>query len=1022
MGKIVEFFLNRPILVNLIVITMVGLGIKSGYESQKEGFPEISLNKIIIQTIYPGASARDVELNVTVPIEDALQEVEGIKEIVSVSEESVSRIEVEADNNATPDEFQKLYGEVENALSQVDDLPKEIDGKPVMSEFTSKDIPIMEIAYTGSYKNLKPYIDYIEAKIKKIEGVAFVDIMGLPDQEVQIMVDAVKARRYMVGLRTIAQAIGKRNLEGSGGTLESFTDEKKIVFLSKFKNYRDVLDTNIIMNPEGYGVKLKDVATVSVEPKDMKLIVRNNGKRGATLSIRKTGSSDLIKVIDKINTMLTKENLPAGVEMKVLLDQSSLTRDRISLLVGNALMGFVLVTTVLFMMFNFKTAFWTAFGIPFTLFGMLIFLNTTGISLNLISLAGFIIIIGMLVDDAIVISEEINSNKEKGMEPRKAAIEAVKKMWIPVTGACLTTMVAFTPILSIGGFPGKFVWAIPVMVIVGLLISLFESFFVLPAHLYHGKPSKQEKKNIILFMERGYKKIIDGAVKYRYIVLLFFVALMVLSVFSFKNFVTKDPFPQDAAEGFNIKITLPKGASTEKTKAEVQKFEKRLLALPENELVGFSTRLGTQMELSATERGTQSNIAIIFVYLKPLSNRDRTAIEIMDSLKTKIKEAVNPKYTDYSFNITRIGPPMGKPFEIRVIANDDLLRQKKENEIKEYLTTIDGVYDIETDEIAGKDELDLILNYDMLAVTGLTVEDVLTTLRIAFDGQIVTDMATTEKKIDFRLRLDQKGRKDANFIRNLPILNKYGNLINLKEFVTLKRQPAKAEYHHIDGKRSTTIIGNLDIEKISPVNAMNLVKKKFPGDKKVTVAFSGQPVENELVFGDIGSSAAVALIGIFLLITLILNSFSKPFIIIAPLPFIIIGVTFALLSHGIPISMMGGVAVVGLMGVVVNGSIVMVHTIDDLAEASGITREVITDGAVSRLRPIMLTTVTTILGILPTGYGWGGYDPFLSLMCIVLAYGLLFSTTIVLFLVPILYNIGLDIEKLIHRTQEDSSS
>ena len=494
MGKFVEFFLNRPMLVNLIIIAIIGLGIKSVYEARKEGFPAISMNKIIIRTIYPGSSAGDVEINVTVPIEDALEEVEGIKEVLSVSEEGISIVKVQADDNAKPGEFRKLYNNVENALSEIDNLPKDIEGKPSMNEFTSSDVPVMEIACTGSYKKLKSYIDSLEAKIKKIIGVSNVDVIGLPDEEVWILIDPLLARKYMVGLRMIYNAIKKRNLEGSGGTLESFLSEKKIVLLNKFNKYEDVMDTNIIMNPDGFGIKLRQVAKIKVVPEDMKLIVRNNGKRGATLSVRKTSSSDLIKTVDSVNRLLKKETLPEGVEMKVLLDQSRLTRDRISLLVSNALMGFILVVAVLLIIFDIRTAVWTAFGIPFTLFGMLIFLNSYGISLNLISLGGFIIIIGMLVDDAIVIAEEINGNKEKGMGPKEAAVKAVKKMWMPVTAACLTTMVAFSPLFSLGGFPGKFIWAIPLMVIVGLLISLFESFFILPAHLSHGKAKKLKRR------------------------------------------------------------------------------------------------------------------------------------------------------------------------------------------------------------------------------------------------------------------------------------------------------------------------------------------------------------------------------------------------------------------------------------------------------------------------------------------------------------------------------------------------
>ncbi len=1009
MRNLVGFFINRPMLINIIVLAIIALGVKSATEIRKEGFPEISMNKIIIQTIYPGSSAGDVELNVTVPIEDALEEIEGIKEILSVSEEGVSRIEIQADDNASPEEFRKLYNDAESALASISDLPKDIEGKPSIQEFTSSDVPVMEISYTGEYKILKPYIDRLELKLKKLSGVSNVTTIGIPDEEVQILVDPVRAREQKIDLKMILRAIQKRNLEGSGGTLESFIGEKKIVFLSKFDRYQDVLDTNIIMNNEGFGTKLKQIANLKVIPKESNLIVRNNGDRGATISIKKTGSSDLIKTVDGINSFLEKETLPDGVVCKVLFDQSRLTRDRISLLAGNAVLGFILVVAVLLMIFNIKTAVWTAFGIPFTLCGMFIFMKIYGISLNLISLGAFIIILGMLVDDAIVIAEEINSNKEQGMEPKDAAVEAVKKMWVPVAASSLTTMVAFSPLFSLGGFPGKFIWAIPLMVIVGLLISLFESYFLLPGHMSHGKVKKTLKKPFVIKFENLYEKAMVKAVNRKYLFISLMVILLMASVVLFARFVDKDPFPQDAAEGFSIAVTLPKGSPPEETEKSVIEMEQLLKKLPENEIVGFSSRIGTQSLLSATTMGTQNNIAVIFVYLKPFSQRDRTADQIMAALKKDITRAAVQSHSLFVMNLSRLGPPMGRPFEIRIISNDNELRGNKEREIRKYLKTLPGIFDIENDDIEGKNELNLKINHDILSRTGLTVEDVLTTLRIAFDGMIVTNLSTVDKTIEFRLRLNERARADKNFIDNLPIANSMGNIINLSMFTSLVEQQSRAGIHHINGIRATTIFGNTDLKKISPVEVMNKVRSLYPSDANVAIEYSGQPVETNQIFSGLASAALAAFVGIYLLISLILNSFSKPLIIMTSIPFLVIGFAFVLITHGIPASMMGGIAMVGLMGVIVNNSIIMADTIRGLSGDHQITKNIIIKGAVSRLRPVLLTTITTVFGVLPTGYGIGGSDPFLAHMSLVLAYGLLFGTAITLFMVPLLFTASVDI-------------
>ncbi len=1007
MGKIVEFFLDRPLLVNIIVITVIGLGIINAFKSQKEGFPEISLNQIHIITVYPGASARDVEINVTASIEEALEEVDGIKEITSVSEEGISSIIVKANENATDADFQDLYTEVDNALSKIDDLPNDIESKPTINKFTSKDIPVLEVSFSGTYESLKKYIPYIENKIKKVSGVASIDVIGLPDEEIHILVDPIKAKKKMVGLTTISYAIKKRNLEGSGGTLESFIGEKKIVSFNKFKEFKDVLETNVVMSSEGYGVKLKEIATCAITPKDMKLLVRNNGKRGVVLVIKKNAKSDIVKTVEAVKRTLKKFQPPKEISSKITVDQSDFTKSRLEILIGNSFIGFILVTILLFLIFNRKTAIWTAFGIPFTLLGMIIFLKLNNITLNIISLGGFIIVLGMLVDDAIVIAEEINSNKEKGMEPKQAAIEAVKTMWIPVTGACLTTMVAFSPILSIGGFPGKFVWVIPVMVIVALAISLFESFFILPAHLYHGKAVKQTKKKLVIYLENKYRKILEKTIKFKYISVSTLLIILFLSIIIMNIAVKKDPFPQESAETFFIKVTLPKGTNIVKSKKQLQKIEDILLKLPQNELKGFSTRIGTQSELSSTERGTQSNLAIIFVYLTKYAKRSRTAEDIMKDLRPKVAKVI-PKTTEAAFTLKRFGPPLGRDFEIRISSHNDMNREKTEKAIRKYLSTVKGIHDIQNDNIEGKDELNLVLNHDLLSRTGLTVEDILMTLRIAYDGVIVTDITRNNKKIDFRLRLNQKGRADISYIRQLPILNKQGYMINIKEFVSLKKQKAQAQIHHLDGKRTTTLYGNTDKKIIAPEKVMNLVKQKFKSTANVDITYSGQPVESNKIFSDLFIAAIAALIGVYLIISLIFNSMTKPIIIILTIPFGVIGIVIALLTHSIPMSMFAGVAMVGLIGVIVNDSIVMVHTISHETD-KGLNIEGIIKGAVSRLRPILLTTVTTFIGVIPTGYGIGGYDPFLSHMCISLGYGLVFATFSLLIFVPVAYSIWMDV-------------
>ncbi|MCC5813588.1 MAG: efflux RND transporter permease subunit, partial [Leptospira sp.] len=676
---------------------------------------------------------------------------------------------------------------------------------------------------------------------------------------------------------------------------------------------------------------------------------------------------------------------------------------------------------------NLQTAFWTALGIPVSLLGMLIFLRSMDISLNLISLAGFIIIIGMLVDDAVVIAEEYNKNREMGMEPKDAAKEAVGRMWSPVLASTLTTIIAFAPLFMVGGFPGAFIWTIPLMVIVGLSFSLLESFVMLPVHLTHSKKMEHGENKWMNRIESLYKRTIMFALKKRYFVLAGFTLLLILSMVTLRMIIKKDPFPQDAAESFRISLTYPLGYTEAQTEEAIRSIENLISKIPEEELLGYSVRIGTHSESSYAKRGTQNNLATIFVYLTSYQSRGRTAMEIMELVRSDLEELKKTQKQSessnpfrYVINLNRIGPPMGRDIEIRIISNNDEIRKEKERAILEYLSGLEGVLETETDQVEGLREIVVNLDQRKLGITGLTVDDVLVSMKMAIDGIIVTDISRGEDRLDFRLKLQEGAIKDPEFNRQkllsrqesvLPILNKAGYSIKMPEIVNLRERSSEASIMRLDGIRTSTVFANLNGKILPPTDLMKMIREEFPNESNFTIEFSGQPVETELIFSGLVQAGMVAILGVYLMIALIFNSYSRPAVVMFSLPFMAIGLALVLLTHGIPGSMMVGIAVVGLMGVVVNASIVLIDTITKWNSDGKVDMITIVEGSVSRLRPILLTATTTILGVLPTGYGIGGSDPFLSHMSLVLAYGLFFATAIILILVPVQYMIGIDIRK-----------
>jgi multidrug efflux pump subunit AcrB len=1011
MEALSRYFLDRPLQVNIIVLLVFIFGVLSMINIKKESFPSVSQNKVIITTVFPGASAKDIEINVTGIIEEGLEDVSNIKEVISTSQESMSRITVTADDSLNQEQFSKVYDDIGNALVTLTDLPADIEG-PTYKQVTSDDMGIIEIALSGDMDVVRTFVPFVVKEIEKLPGISKVNEIGFPDKEYHILIDAEKARKNYVDLRQIADAIRSRNVEGSGGTLESYIGEKKVVAYNKFHSLDDVLETNIRRSFDGQGVRLKEVATIKQGEEDVRLRVRNDGQEGVSLIVKKKTNADLLNTLDGLNERLAQMHIPEKVELKLLNDQSMLTRDRISLLGGNALMGMVLVFVILYLVLGFKTAFWTSFSIPFAFMATFLTIPYFGITLNAVALGGFVLTLGMLVDDAIVVAEQINREKEEGYHDSEAGARAIKKIWLPVFGASVTTIIAYSPLAQMGGLPGKFVWAIPAIIATALVWSLFESYFLLPSHLCHGKPVPVKKKQFVVRFEGAYEKALRFCLQFRYVFILIFISLLASALFLAKNSIQKDPFPQDAAEAFTIQVSHSSGSSFEKTRDDMIEIEKLLLALPKSDLSGLSVRLGTHSPSSSTERGTESHLSMVFVYLKPFSERERTAQEIIDSLVVESKSLFKSRNMTGLFELVRFGPPVGKAFEVRVAVNDAEVRRKKVNEISEFIRALNGVNHVDDDELEGKGELNLMIDYDELSELGLTVQDVLTVIKISFDGLIVTDITEDNSTVDLRLRLNEKGRADIEFINQLGIMNQSGRLVEMGQFLTIEEQSSLPEIYHVDGLRTITIFGQIDKEIISPGEVMAAVADKFKSTAEIQISYAGEPIENEIIFGDLATAGIIALIGIFLTIVLILNSLTMPLIILAAIPFGAVGVIYSVYFHDISFSLFVGISLVGLFGIIVNDSLVMVFSIQEMMKTRDDNRELVVEGAIKRLRPVTLTSITTVAGLLPTAYAIGGYDPFISPMCLALGYGLLFGTLIVLLLVPILFYVRLDVLQL----------
>lgn len=1015
MIKIIKYFLNNKIAVNVFVIGLFLLGLISFNKIPKEGMPGIELNQIQITTIYPGAAPEDVELNVTVPLEEAIGEISGIDYFESVSADNMSSIFIQLDESYSEKDMDETIIDIRKAVETVKDLPEEVENDPLVKELKTSDIPVIEIALSHSdHEILKNNAKKLELALERISLVSGVNKIGYFDKEIHIEVDPSALNETYFSLPEIAESIRKRNIRSTAGTMESYRGLKNIIILNKFKDPMEVKDVILRSNFEQKRVKLHQVASVNITEEDHKIKIRNNGESGISLIVKKKSDADIIRTIEEIKKV-TGDILENKISYSYVNDQSKTTKMRLKLLFNNAFSGFIIVLILLFIFLNKKAAFWTAFGIPFCFIAAFTVFPILNLTFSAIAIAGLIVVLGIVVDDAIVVSDKIIFYQERGLEPKEAAFSAVKDLLIPITLSTLTTIIAYFTLMSLGGRPGKFVVAIPIIVITILTVSLIESFFFLPHHIASGKKiNKKSKAAWLLKLEKIYSKSLVIVLRKKIFFMGIFILLLVLSLFSAKYFLKFRMFPQSAIETFYIKMECPQSYNLVDTENVVKDLEKIIAELSDDELESFTARIGHHSTSKTKNYGDHENWAIINVFLTPDISRKRSAFEIIAELKKKYKPL---KGVRLFYETKKVGPIQDKPVTIYFSSNNDIALNKAVKyvsgilrDMKEY-----GVSDIDNSKKPGKEELVVVMDQNKLASLGISTEDVAQVLRIAYEGQVVTDIQTLEEKIDYRLLLNEESRKHKHILNGIGIKNKKGYLVSLDNFVSFNTKESDIEILHRNGIRSVTLSASLRKSKISALEAAKMIQDRLNNakglPKNVKIEIAGEALKTKVILKDMKTAVFTAIIGIFLILALFLNSWKNAFIIVAVVPFSVIGIIVALLIHGQPISMFVMLAAVGLIGVVVNDSIVMTDTLS--SNLNNISQghsqfEKVAELASQRLRPILLTTLTTLGGLLPMAYGLGGYEKMISPMSLAFSWGLLFATIITLYIIPSIFLLSLN--------------
>ncbi len=1030
MHSLIRYFASRHTLANVFTLMVILLGLGTLTHIQRDNFPSVDLAEMIITTRYPGASPQDVELNVTNKIEKELKEVDGLKRVTSFSMENISVIDVKLDLDAR--DMEKIKTDVRDAVSRTSGLPPEVDEQPVVREITTATgIPIIEVGLSGDipYSELREIARRAEKALEEIPGISRLRRYGYRDREIHVEMLQDAMEKWQVPGAQIVSSIANRNIRSSGGSFESYTSEKNIVTLAQFETPLEVEDVIVDVTEDGAQVRVSDVAIVKDSFEPEKLRSRMNGEAAISFLIYKKETADIIRTVDRIKAFVeeNRHRLPASVRIEYSNDVSQNVNNRLRVVMWNGALGLVLVLVTLALFLDLRSALWVSMGIPVALLGTIFMLPMFGAYLDSIALGAMILVIGIIVDDGIVVAENIWRYREQGRPPLEAAVEGAVTVFKPVITTLLTTGLAFAPMFFMTGTLGDFIYVIPLVVILALVVSLGELTIALPAHLIWGVKAgamsiaDEPRRLDIEAIKHRFGDLLERLLKWRYPVILAALLGLVSAFWYAGRYMDFVLFPTQSADRFFVLAEMPTGSSLDHSSDMMRKLEDLVEALPAGEVESYVTRIGSHGTFS---RGENEHWAHIGVFLTPFATRERNADMIVEDLRQR--GAAITEIERLVFAIDSGGPPVGRPVTVRVVGSDDQMRFDLAREVTAKLERMDGVKDIDRDDKKGKEQISVDIDYIRLADADLSVSDIARNVRLAFDGEVVTSVRYGDEDVDFRVLFESTARSSIDTLADLIIPNRRGDFIRLEEVAEFSIDTGPANIYHFDNERAITITADVVKGVTTPLAVTGELVKGFDIDNDwpgLRLVVGGEAEESAESMGSLVVAFIAAAVGIYLLLLLLFDSTTQPIMVMIAIPFGLVGVIIAFALHQQAFGFLAMLGVVGLTGIVVNDSLILVNLVNRLKDTHPeiSAHDRIVDSAKTRLRPIVLTSITTVAGLLPMAYGLGGSDPFSAPMALAMGYGILFATPITLILIPCLLAVTQDLQALTGRILKHSA-
>jgi len=1018
--KVIAFFVGHGLIVNLVSVMMMLGGIYAATAIQREAFPSVNFDLVVIRTAYPGAAPREMEKLVVTPIERELKGIDGINVVRSTAYQGSMEISVEIDPSYH--DRSRLVSDIQQAINRAD-LPADLPDTPVITEVKSEQTPILTFSLFGDFRQLelKHLSDLVEDDVLNIPGVSRVIVQGDRKEEIRIVPDPVRMRRQRVSINDIVALIRGWNVNAPGGRLKAPDGQRVIRITGEFTSAEDAASLVLRSNERGDVLRLKDVAEVTAALERPRRIVRAQGDPAVNMIVLKKGSADIITLVDRIRGYLktVPEKYDQRLHVRIYNDFSTITRLRLGVLTGNGSIGLALVLMTLLLFLRPAVAITTAWGLPVIFFSGLLALYLAGVTLNLLTMFGFIMVLGLMVDDAIIIGENASYHMEQGLSPQEAAIVGTHELIGPVSATVLTTIVAFLPLMFMQGIIGKFVFSIPVVVVTLLLFSWIEALFILPNHIRDLASRKRHppERRLFVWLTDIYGRLLALAVRFRYLTLILSIAGL-LGAVNLAGHMKFQLFPSGAESTFYLRVTMPVGTTLEEMDATLKRIDEAVRARIDPALLETTTLIAG--ENSADQRESLKQIGDHFgfvrVILIPFTERTVSAFTVMNELKKNIP-ALFPD-VDINFVMLRPGPPIGRALQVELTGSDEAAMVRTARRLIHMLGKKQGVSAIESDLQPGDREMHIVLDRALAAYAGVDLATVATHIRAAFDGLRVSTLKRGKEEVDVTIRYPEAAQHSLHTLMQIEVPNKRGGLVPLGRIAHVEETPGATSIRHKDGNRIINVSAEVDQAHITSKELNTWVTqqaKDWLGDDAARVRYhlGGEQERSEESVRGLIFSFLFALLAIFVILAIQFNRVGYPLLVMLAIPFGVIGIVIGLYLHHDPLSFMALMGFVALTGVVVNASLVMAVFIQRLLNAGMPWREAIVIGGKRRLRAVLLTAITTVVGLLPTAYGWGGFDPFVAPMALTLSWGLMFSTVITLFSVPAALGVGMDIRRLL---------